>query len=347
MKKTVKVLGVALVGLTLAASGAFAQVAGSARFEGTILDYTGDTTQDHWTVVWVTYENGTFIKSLRKQGPGWTLTHWGSHCKVWNDARGGSATGSQALDGYSSATATTYTGTNSPIIWTWNCRDTNNNVVPDGNYKFWIQYAEDAGQGPYTTNGILWAKGPTAATNTYPNMGANFANLKVVWIPTPAYAPAITSPAPTASATLGVPYNYSCVATGTAPIRFSASGLPAGLAISTTGVISGTPTSGGTFSGSITATNGTLPNATQAFAINVSVVPATITSVQLNGNQLVMRGTGPANGTYVVLTTTNVAQALSQWQPLATNSFNGSGQLNFTNTVDLAVPSRCYRVRVP
>ncbi len=65
------------------------------------------------------------------------------------------------VDGYTSATASTYTGTNSPVILTWNCRDTNNVLVADGNYKFWVQYAENSGAGPYTTNGLLWTKGST------------------------------------------------------------------------------------------------------------------------------------------------------------------------------------------
>ena len=52
-----------------------------------------------------------------------------------------------------------YAGTNSPVILTWNCRDASNNLVADGNYKFWVQYAEDSGQGPYTTSGLLWTKG--------------------------------------------------------------------------------------------------------------------------------------------------------------------------------------------
>jgi hypothetical protein len=75
------------------------------------------------------------------------------------------------------------------VIWTWNCRDTNNVLVPDGNYKFWLQYAEDSGQGPYTTNGMLWVKGPAPATNTYPN--ELIRDKKVVWNPIP--PPEITS----------------------------------------------------------------------------------------------------------------------------------------------------------
>lgn len=54
------------------------------------------------------------------------------------------------------------------------------------------------------------------------------------------------------------------------------------LSASARGVISGTPTSAGTFNGVITASNGTLPNATQSFSIVVittTVAPTTTSSV--------------------------------------------------------------------
>jgi len=171
----------------LICTGSLAQTDGGAKLEATILDYTGTSGASHYAVVWVTTQGGAFIKSLRKQGPSsWTSSEWGNHCRTWNTNRAGST----ALDGYSSATATTYTGTNSPIILTWNCRDAGNNLMPDGNYKFWIQYAENSGQGPVTTSGLLWTKGVAGATNTYPNQGANFGNMKVIWSP-------VTLPAPT------------------------------------------------------------------------------------------------------------------------------------------------------
>lgn len=325
-----------------------AQTDGAASFRGTIRDYNGTSTR-HWTVVWVTYENGTFIKSLRKQGPGWTVTHWDSHCRVWNTARGGSASGSQALDGYSSATAPDYAGTNNPIVWTWNCRDTNNVLVPDGNYKLWIQYAEDSGQGPYTTNGLTWTKGPVAKTNDFADIGSNFAGLRLVWTPsTPAtVAPTITSIAPTAAGTVGVAYQHTCAASGTAPITFSAVGLPPGLDINATGLISGTPTTTGTFSGTITAANGTPPNASQPFSITISLVPASIVSVQLSGTSLVMSGTGAANGTYAILSSTDASLATAQWTPLTTNVIDNTGSFSVTTGIEVSVPRRFYRLRIP
>jgi hypothetical protein len=342
-----KVLCAAMLPLGLATTSALAQTAGGARIETTILDYNGSGAA-HYTVVWVTTESGTFIKSLRKQGPNnWTSSQWGNHCGTWNTARGGST----ALDGYSSATATSYTGTNNPIIWTWNCRDGSNNLMANGNYKFWVQYAEDNGQGPYTTSGLLWTKGPSGpTTNTYANQGANFSNMKVVWTPSvgvPPVAPTITSAAPPGTGTVGVPYNFNCTATGTAPIKFSAVNLPMGLTIRTNGVISGTPTAGATFNGTISATNGTLPNATQPFNIVISVVPASFTSVRAQGSNLEMGGSGPANGIYAVLVATNAGLVTPQWTPVATSSIGSNGEFSYTNAINPSGPASFFRLRLP
>ncbi len=188
MKISWNILAALLFSVALALPNALAQTAGSAKLEATILDYTGSSGASHYTVVWITTQAGAFVKSLRKQGPSsWTSSEWSSHCGTWNTARAGST----VLDGYSSATAANYTGTNSPIILTWNCRDASNNLMPDGNYKFWIQYAENAGQGPVTTSGLLWTKGTATTTNTYANQGANFANMKVTWSPVIAPAPPV------------------------------------------------------------------------------------------------------------------------------------------------------------
>lgn len=92
---------------------------------------------------------------------------------------------------------------------------------------------------------------------------------------TPGTAPLITSGTPPGG-TQGVPYSFQVTATGTAPVTFSATGLPAGLAIdSGTGLISGTPTTWtpGPVTVTITAANGVLPNATQTFAMTILPQP--------------------------------------------------------------------------
>ena len=53
------------------------------------------------------------------------------------------------------------------------------------------------------------------------------------------------------------------------------------------------------------------------------------------------------NGTYFVLTSTNVAAPLANWTPMLTNQFNGGGNFSFTNVIDPAVVSRFYLLQVP
>src|SRR5205823_1920269 len=66
--------------------------------------------------------------------------------------------------------------------------------------------------------------------------------------------PAITSSL-TASATVGVAFNYQITASNN-PTSFNATGLPAGLSVNTTtGLVSGTPTAAGSFSVTLSATN--------------------------------------------------------------------------------------------
>ena len=87
-------------------------------------------------------------------------------------------------------------------------------------------------------------------------------------------APTITSAA-APGGIVGTRYYYALAATGTAPIVYSrATGtLPPGLALSAAGVISGTPTTAGTYTGTIIASNGAAPDDTYGFSIVVAEPP--------------------------------------------------------------------------
>lgn len=176
----------------------FAQTGGSASLKAVLHDYTGSSNDDHWTVAWVTDGSGAFIKTLWIQGPAISSSKWTSHCAAWTTAKAGST----AFDGFSSATARDYAGSiaspdaNNPVDPVWDGRDAAGNLVPDGNYRFYIQYAEDAGQGPSTTVPLTWTKGPAPFSQGYAAQGTtgisagsnNFTDLSVLWTP---FAPEI------------------------------------------------------------------------------------------------------------------------------------------------------------
>jgi large repetitive protein len=369
----VKLLCAVLLTIGLFSPKAFgAATPGGAKLTATINDMSGSSSAKHYAVVWVTTANTNFITTLWKQGnANFSYSIWTQHFPTWTAQRAGSTALPAAPDGYTSATATSYAATDpsppaaglasNPINITWNGKDANGVVVEDGSYKFWIEYAEDFGThgtdtGGLTTGGLTFTKGPASSTVNPANQGTvggpsggnNFTSMSIVWTPAATtVAPSITSGAPSGTGTVGVPYGFTCAATGTAPITFTAPGLPTGLTMSSGGVISGTPTAAGTFSGTITAANGTLPNATQGFSITISVVPTKFTSVRPEGNNLVMGGTGPANGIYAVLTATSATAAAGQWTPIATSSISGSGTFSYTNVLDTSVRQRFHRLRIP
>ena len=67
----------------------------------------------------------------------------------------------------------------------------------------------------------------------------------------------------------------------------------------------------------------------------------------VSAGDLVLSGTGgPANGSYIVLGTTNVVLPLANWDQVATGSFDGSGNFGFTNAINAAAPRQFYLLQV-
>jgi len=82
----------------------------------------------------------------------------------------------------------------------------------------------------------------------------------------------------------------------------------------------------------------------------VSVVTApeqpVIGSTKVSGGNLILSGTGgTTNGTFYVLTSTNVATPLANWTPLSTNMFDGSGNFNVTNAINPGNPRQFYLLK--
>jgi len=90
-------------------------------------------------------------------------------------------------------------------------------------------------------------------------------------------SPTITSPAPTAAASVGTPYASTIIASGTPVVsyRVSSGSLPTGIALdATSGVVAGTPTTAGSYTFTVTASNGTAPDASSAYTIVVAAAAA-------------------------------------------------------------------------
>ncbi|MCL2695070.1 MAG: putative Ig domain-containing protein [Clostridiales bacterium] len=80
--------------------------------------------------------------------------------------------------------------------------------------------------------------------------------------------------------TKDIAYSETLAATGNAPINWSleeGDELPTGLTLSEGGVISGTPTEAGTFTFTVTASNGFGADAAQAFTVIIGIAPAITT----------------------------------------------------------------------
>lgn len=136
----------------------------------------------------------------------------------------------------------------------------------------------------------------TAANGTLPNATQNF-TLTVKAIT----APAITS-ASDATFTVGVAGSFTVTTTGYPVATLSQTGAPAWVTFTNVGdgtaTITGTPTAAGSPSFTITAANGTLPNATQTFTL--TVVAASAPAITSANSTTFVVGTA---GSFTVTTT--------------------------------------------
>jgi fibronectin-binding autotransporter adhesin len=116
-------------------------------------------------------------------------------------------------------------------------------------------------------------------------------------------------------------------------------------------------TYGGTLSGSLPAI-GTKPagfnytvNTATAGQVRLIVqlqTPPVFTSAVLLNGALVTSGTGgPTNGSYYVLTSTNLEAPVSNWIRVATNQFNAAGNFSFTNAINAGLLQQFYRLQLP
>jgi uncharacterized protein YhjY with autotransporter beta-barrel domain len=208
------------------------------------------------------------------------------------------------------------------------------------------------------TNTGLISGAPTAtgifnATVTSSN-GAGTGSQPVVFTITLG-PPVITSPT-SATGAVGIAFSYQ-ITTQNPATSFNATGLPPGLSINTAnGLISGTPTTVGTFPANVTATNAT-GTSSQGVSITIAVGIPVISSPNAATGQTgvaftyqIAASNGPTSYNATGLPpglTVNTATGLISGVPTATGTFNasvsatngtGTGTLGVTFTITLGPP---------
>jgi len=155
--------------------------------------------------------------------------------------------------------------------------------------------------------------GPTGSTFTTATTAT--ASVAISYIP--GVAPTITS-ADTTTFTVGQAGSFTVTATGVPTPTFSSVNAPSWLSIDpTTGVLSGTPPagSGGSYSFTVTASNGVTPDASQTFKLVVDEAPA-ITSANTTTFTVGQAGTFTVTATGVPTPTFSLSGTAPSWLSL-------------------------------
>lgn len=84
---------------------------------------------------------------------------------------------SSALNTTNAQTGATLTSHQTHTI-VWNCTDNTGNVLPDGDYQFWVEFTEDEAQGPFTS--YTFTKGTAPVNTNFANL-TNFTNVSIVY----------------------------------------------------------------------------------------------------------------------------------------------------------------------
>jgi hypothetical protein len=89
-------------------------------------------------------------------------------------------------------------------------------------------------------------------------------------------------------------------------------------------------------------------NSLGRISVTGAIIPPSITGASVAGGYFTLSGSGGlAGATYYVVASTNAALPLSSWVPVATNTFDASGNINLSIAINPAVPDNFYRIQVP
>ncbi|KOV85060.1 S8 family serine peptidase [Nocardia sp. NRRL S-836] len=223
------------------------------------------------------------------------------------------------------------------IVSSWNTNDTATNNISGtsmatphvaGAAALWL--ATHPTDSPAAVwNGLNAASTPNKITN----VGANTPNklLYTLWGGGQPGSPSVANPGAQTS-TVGTPVSLQLSATGgTPPYSWTVSGLPAGLTASSSGAISGTPTTAGTYSVTATVTDSAGKTGTATFSWTVNAVGGSC-DARTNSTPVAIPDQQTVTSTIVVSGCAGNASATSTIKVSITHTYKGD------LVVDLVAP---------
>ncbi|MEI7732049.1 MAG: DUF2271 domain-containing protein [Verrucomicrobiota bacterium] len=140
---------------------------GTATLEFTTVNPHGKYSPKNVLAVWVTDANTNFVKTITRFG-GKRQKYLGA----WNQARAGLA----AVDGSTGATLSSH-GTRTA---TWDGCDGKQQSMPDGKYRFVVEFTDHNGGGPLAV--FPFEKGMATPKQVFPDQ-KNFTKIQVTFVP--------------------------------------------------------------------------------------------------------------------------------------------------------------------
>ena len=113
------------------------------------------------------------------------------------------------------------------------------------------------------------------------------------------------------------------------------------------------PTTSADYGATCRAFSATTFNATSGAAASATIVqivfaPSISETIFRAGTNVIILGMGGLSGVqYAIMTATNPALPMSQWTPLTTNLFDGSGNFSYTNAIRANSPAQFFRTTLP
>ena len=205
-----------LVSALVVGTGSLVAEAGSLTATFTTSPNGGPYAPNHVVAVWVEGPGGTFVKTIGR----WSAVRTSS-LVAWV-AKAGAAD----ADAVSGATIATHA---TPLTLTWDLKDRNNTVIPDGTYTLRMELADSNAAAPANNHQgtFTFVKSATVQMQSALTNGG-FSNVSINIDPVTAQPPPSNPPPPTGGGDAGLDNSYAAVEGGCAA---GGSGGPATLAM--------------------------------------------------------------------------------------------------------------------